>query len=95
MRRVYLQVDRLPIYAFITASYPRGLTLDLSLDLLEVIKPPTGYMVEFSPLILSCHGCRRVRYMDLIICGFVFPLRGKVNKLQDKRSTGDDAGTTG
>ena len=47
-------------------------------------------MMEFCPLLLSCNTCGSVWDMDLIVARFV-AFAWKVDELQDKWTTSDDA----
>ena len=93
MRRVDLQVDRLPIDAFVVTSNPSSFRLNLPLDLLEIKKSPTHHMVEFRPFLLSSNTCWGMWDMDLARAGLVVPFAWDVYELQYQGSPCDDAAT--
>lgn len=48
---VNLEVDGLTIDALVVSCNPRGLILDLPLDVAEVVEPPVRDVVKLSPLV--------------------------------------------
>jgi hypothetical protein len=94
VRRVDLQVDRLPIDALVASCYPRGFVLDLALDLGEVVEPLTGDVEKLSPFLLASYTCGRVWYMYLIVVVFVAFAR-EVDELEDERPACDNTAATG
>jgi hypothetical protein len=50
MRRIYFEIDRLPIDALVVASYPGRLILNLSFDVLEICESTVGNVVKLCPL---------------------------------------------
>lgn len=49
MGRVDFEVDGLPVDALVVASYPRGLILNLTLDVAKVCKPSVRNVDELGP----------------------------------------------
>jgi hypothetical protein len=94
VRRVDLQVDRLPVDALVASCYPRGFVFDLALDLGEVVEPLTGDVEKLSPLLLASYTCGSVWYVDLIVVVFVAFAR-EVDELEDERPACDDTAATG
>ena len=92
MRRVNLKIDRLTIDAFVAASYPRGLVLDFSLDIGKIREPSARDMMELSPLRASSGSRRSVRIVERVRRFFILL---NVDKLQDQRSPGADAASSG
>jgi hypothetical protein len=81
--RVDLQIDGLAIDALVIPCYPRCLRLNFTLNLGEVVHPPTRHMKKFPPFILSCYACRSMRNVYFIAFGSVFAVAGKVDELQN------------
>jgi len=94
MRRVDLEVYRLPVDALIVACYSRRLVLNLALHVGKVVETLTGNVEEFSPLLLASDACRRMGHMDLVIVVFV-TFAWEVDELQNERSACDNAAATG
>lgn len=67
MRGIDLEVDGLPVDALVVSCYPRGLILDLALDLGEVVELPPWNMEELSPFLLSSNARGRMGNVNLII----------------------------
>jgi hypothetical protein len=93
VRRVDLQVDRLPVDALVVSCYPRGLVLDLALDVGEVVEPLAGNVEKLSPFLLASYACWCVGYMNFIVVVFVAFAR-EVDELEDERPACDDTAAT-
>lgn len=93
MRRVDLQVDRLPVDALVVSCYPRGFVLDLALDVGEVVEPLAGNVEKLSPFLLASYACWCVGYMNFIVVVFVAFAR-EVDELEDERPACDDTAAT-
>jgi hypothetical protein len=94
VRRVDLEVDRLPVDALVRASDSVGLVLNLPLDFLEVVEAAAWNVVELSPFFLASNRFGSVRDVDGVIFGFVVACGGDVDELQYERSTCYDAAAT-
>jgi hypothetical protein len=81
MRRVYLEINWLPVDAFVASRYSRSLGLDFSLHLGEVIPPPAWNVMKFRPLFLSRDACWCVWHMDFIATRLVVSLAGEIDEL--------------
>ena len=88
MRGVDLEVYRLPIDALVVACYPHRLIFYFLLHLAEIVEFPAGHVVEFSPLILSCHRRWSVWFVHFMVAWLVVTLRWDVYELENKRSAG-------
>ena len=93
MRRVDFEIYGLSVDALIVSCYSRCLILDLVSNLGEVVESTPWNMEEFSPFLLSCYARGCMGDMDFVVVGFV--IAWKVDQLEDKRSTGDDAASSG
>jgi hypothetical protein len=67
---VDLEVDGLAIDAFVVSRNPRGLILDLPLDVAEVVEPPVRDVVKLSPLVRS--GLGRVPVVGVRVIPGIF-----------------------
>lgn len=95
VRRVDFEVDGLPIDSLVVSCYPRGLVLDFTPDLGEIVVSPPWDMEELSPFLLPSNTRWSVRHVDLVIVVGIFAFAGEVDELEDERSSGDDAATSG
>lgn len=95
MRRVNLEVDGLPVDAFVVPCYPRCLRFDFALDLGEVIEPPPGDMMKLSPFLLACYTRSSMRDMYFVAGGLVVAVTGEVDELENERSSCYDAASPG
>lgn len=95
MRRVDLQLDRLPIDSLVVSSYPRSFVLDLALYLGELIEPPPRNMQKFSPFCLTSYACGSVWDMDFVVVVGVFALAREVDELEDEWPPRNDAAASG
>lgn len=91
MRRVDLEVDRLPVDALVVSCYPGGFILDFALNLGEVVEPPAGNVKELSPFILAGYACWGMWDMNFVVFVSVFVLAWEIDELQDKRAASYDA----
>ena len=89
MRGIYLEVDGLPVDAFIHAGDPGRFVLDLALDIRKVREAPFRNVVELCPLALPCSA--RVKRMVRIRRWRVILVYGHVDELENQRTTRDDA----
>lgn len=87
MRRVYLEIDWLPVDAFIASCYTRSLGFNLPLHLGEVIPFATVYMMELSPFLLTGDAGRGVRHVYFIVGGLVVPFARYVDELKNQGSS--------
>lgn len=94
MWRVDLEVDRLPVDAFVVSCYPRGFVLDFAFNLGEVVEPPPGNVQKLSPFLLASYARGGMWNVNLIVIVFI-ALAGKVDELKDKRPTCYDAAASG
>lgn len=90
MWRVDFEVDGLPVDALVVARYSGCLVLDFALDLLEVVEPSSGNVIELAPFILSCDSGWCVWDMYFVLFGLVASVGGEVDELEDEWSSGDD-----
>lgn len=81
MRRVNLQVYRLPVDALVVARNARSLVLDLPLDICKVVEFPPWNMMKLGPFLLLRNACWGVRYMDLIAFRLIVALAGDIDEL--------------
>lgn len=94
MRRVDLEIDRLPVDALVVTRYPSCLCLDFALDVGEVVEPPSGLVEELAPFLLSCDAGRGMRNVDFVVCRLVFTVAREVDELQDEWPPCNDATST-
>lgn len=92
IRRVDLKVDRLAIDAFVVSSYPRGLVLDLPLDIAKIVEASVGYVMELSPLAPTGRAGIPVGNMNSVKLDFIL---GDVDELKDQGSSSDDTTAAG
>ena len=95
MRRVYLEVYRLPIYSLVIPCYPECFIFDLPLDFCEIKKSLPRKMVELCPFWLASDTFRCVWDMDFVVVRPVVALTGDVDELKDERTSGNDAASSG
>ena len=91
MRRIDLEIDWLPVDAFVVSCYPRGFILDFALNLGEVVEPPARNMKELSPFLLAGNARWSVRDVDLVAFVCIFALAREIDELQDKWPPSYDA----
>jgi hypothetical protein len=90
MRGVDLEVDGLPIYAFVAPSYPRGLVLNLAFYIAKIVEPPIGNVMELGPFRPSCRAGRSVGIEMRVWDGIVVR---DVDQLKNEWPSGNDATT--
>lgn len=95
MRGVYLEVNWLPVDAFVAPGDTCSLCLDLPLHLCEIIPSPPGDVMEFCPVLLRRNACRCMWNVRLIVAGLAVLVRGYIDELQDQGATSDYAASTG
>jgi hypothetical protein len=88
MRRVNLEVDRLPIDAFIAASYARRLCLDFAFYFLKVVPSPTRNMMELGPFLLRRNARRCVWNLGFSLLVIV---AWNIDELKDEWPSSHDA----
>lgn len=86
MRRVDLEVDRLPVDSLVVSSNPSRLILDFPLDILELSKPSIWQVMKLCPFWL-CSYCSCSMWFLLIVAW-------DIDELQNKRSSRYDAAAT-
>jgi hypothetical protein len=79
MRRVDLEVNRLPVDSLVVSSNPSRLILDFPLDILELCKPSIWQMMKLCPCSMW----------------FLLIVAWDIDELQNKRSSRYDAAATG
>jgi hypothetical protein len=95
MWREDLQVDRLPVYAFVVTCYACSLCLDLPLHFSKVVPSSARYMMELGPLPLHCDTGWRMGNVYLVVGRFVVSLARDVDELEDERSPCNNTATSG
>jgi hypothetical protein len=81
MRGVDLQIDRLPVDAFVAPCYSGRLRIYLALHLREVVPSSAGDMMELSPFLLASDTCGSVGHMYFIISWLIISFAGEVDEL--------------
>jgi hypothetical protein len=84
MRRIYLEVDRLPVDALVAPCYARSFGFDFPFDLGEVIPSSSWNMVKLCPFLLTGNAGWSVRHVYFVGGGFVVPFAGDVDELQNQ-----------
>ena len=81
MRRVYLEIYRLAVYAFITSCDPGRFIFNLPLHLRKIVELAAHHVVKFCPFALSCHARRSVWNINLIIFWSVVAFAWDIDEL--------------
>lgn len=91
MRRVDLEIDRLPIDAFVASSNARSLCLNFSPHVVEVIPFPTRNMIELCPFLLSSNASWSMWNMNFVVSRAVVSVARYVDELENQGASGNNA----
>jgi hypothetical protein len=91
VRRIYLEIDRLSVDAFVASSYARRFCLYLSPHFGKVVPFSTRDMMELCPFLLPRNAGWSMWNMDLVFSWFVVSLAWYVDELENQGASSDDA----
>jgi hypothetical protein len=95
VRRVYLEIDRLSVDAFVASSYARSLCLNLPPYFGKIVEFPTRNVIKLCPFLLPCDASRSMWDMNLVFPWPVVSFAGYIDELENQGASSNDATSSG